>query len=73
MGLFSQAQLSQINAAAEKSKQVFAQPKKSVAKSVNSELNQISQSVQEYFKDSKAILISSEDQLADYVDHIIVA
>lgn len=74
MGLFSQNQLSQINAIAEKSRAV-AEPQKKTAskKSVNAELLRISNDVLKYFKDSPAILISSKAELHDYVDECISA
>ncbi|MCM1226151.1 MAG: DNA polymerase [Clostridium sp.] len=73
MGLFNKMQLEKINAAAKKSQQL-AEPKKSVSrKTMNSELNQISESVKEYFKDSKAELITTEKQLHDYITQMIKA
>lgn len=73
MGLFSKSDLEKINAAAKKSQQL-AEPKKSVsAKSINTELRQISESVKEYFKDSKAELITTPEQLHDYITKMIEA
>lgn len=71
MGLFTKMQMEKINAAAKKSQQL-AEPKRSVSsKSINTELNQISQSVTDYFKDSKAELITTVEQLHDYVTKMI--
>lgn len=71
MGLFTKMQMEKINAAAKKSQQL-AEPKRSVSsKSINTELNQISQSVTDYFKDSKAKLITTVEQLHDYVTKMI--
>lgn len=71
MGLFSAAAIDKINAVAAKSKAALAPPKSVNSKSVNKQLNEISAQVLEYFKDSTAILISSEEELHDYVDAII--
>ena len=72
MGLFNASQLEAINKVAEKSKQTLAPPVESVnSRSINSQLIEISKNVEEYFKDSKAILITSKNDLHDYVTHII--
>ena len=71
MGLFSSAVKDQIDQIAAKS---LEQPKKSDSinsRSMNDDLNQMSKKVIEYFKDSPAILISSKDELHDYVDKCI--
>lgn len=74
MGLFSPAQIEQINKVAAKSKEILAPPQKSTStRSINAELNTISQNVLEYFKDSKAILINSVDELHKYIDLAINA
>lgn len=74
MALFSQAQIDQINQVAAKSKEILAAPSKNTkAKSINHELNEMSQKVVDYFKDSPAILITSEDELAKYIDKCIEA
>ena len=68
MGLFSQAKMDEINAIAEKSKEALKPIK--VSKSVTSSQQEIQQStkaVLEYFKDSPAILITSKEQLHEYV------
>jgi len=68
MGLFSQAKMDEINAIAEKSKEVLKPIK--VSKSVTSSQHEIQEStkaVLEYFKDSPAILITSKEQLHEYV------
>lgn len=68
MGLFSKVQMEQIQAAAKKS----AQPKeptkkKTSAKSINAKVDAISAKVLEHFKDSKAELISTPEQLHEYI------
>ncbi len=67
-GLFSQAQMDQINAIAAKSKTVL-KPVKSSGKisSKQKSIEESSQKVLEYFKDSPAILITSREQLHEYV------
>lgn len=56
---------------AEKSKQV-SEPQKTVkSKSINKELNEISDLVVSYFKDSNAILITDKESLSSYIDAII--
>ena len=72
MGLFSQAKMDEINAIAEKSKEVLKPIKAS--KSVSSSQHEIQESikaVKEYFKDSPAILITSKAQLHEYVQKAI--
>lgn len=71
MGLFTPAQLDKINKSAEKSKQTLEQPVAVKTKSINAELNRISDQVIEYFKDSPAILITSKSQLHEYIDKCI--
>lgn len=72
MVLFSQSQIDAINKVAEKSKSIAAPPaSKSSPKGMNSELNQMAEAVKEYFADSPAILISSKEQLHDYIDKCI--
>ena len=68
MGLFSPAQMEQINAVAAKSKEVLkpVQAQGSVA-SRQHEIEKSSQEVLEYFGDSPAILITSRAQLHEYV------
>lgn len=72
VGLFSQSQLSEITAIAEKSRAV-AEPAKQATKtkSINAELNRISAEVEKYFQDSTSILITSLSQLHDYVTELI--
>lgn len=68
MGLFSPAQIAQVNAIAEKSRTSLEKvPTSKSNKSINSELNRISQEVIEYFKDSKSILITTKEDLHEYV------
>lgn len=68
MGLFSQAQMDQINAVAAKSKEVLkpVQVSKSVA-TTQHEIDKSTQAVLEYFGDSPAILITSVEELHDYI------
>lgn len=71
MKLFSQAQIDEVNRIAEKSKAAFEKPKSGNVNSLNDELHRMSKSVEEYFKDSKAILITTKSQLHDYISNII--
>ena len=74
MGLFSKAKMDEINAIAEKSKEVLKPIK--VSKSVTSsqhEIQEATNKVLEYFKDSPAILITTREQLHDYVLNAIKA
>lgn len=73
MALFSPAQIAEINKVAAKSKESLAPLKPTKAKSINNELNEISKKVIEYFKDSPAVLVTSEAQLTEYVDKCIEA
>lgn len=73
MPLFSKANLAKINQAVNRSKELAAPPPKVSAKSINSELQRISQEVIDYFKDSTAILITSESELSEYIDRCIDA
>ena len=72
MGLFSQDQLDQINAVAQKSKEVLkpVQVSKSVS-ATQQEINKSTRAVLEYFGDSPAILITTVEQLHDYVTKAI--
>lgn len=71
MRLFSQAAIDKINAAAEKSKETLQKPKQINTRSISNDLAEISQKVIEYFKDSPAILISTVEELHDYVTKAI--
>lgn len=72
MKLFNTSQLDQIKKVADKSKEVLNPPKSSTnSRSINSKLLEISKNVVEYFKDSPAILITTQEQLHDYVDKIL--
>ena len=68
MGLFSDAQMDQINAVAKKSKEVLkpVQVSKSITLSQH-EIEESTRAVMEYFGDSPAILITSREQLHEYV------
>lgn len=71
MKLFTASQIDKINQIAAKSK-ASLQPTKNVnVKSISSDLEKMSKKVEEYFKDSEAILISSKEQLHDYVTKCI--
>lgn len=70
MGLFSKADMAAINKVAEQTRDASEQVSAATKKSVNSELNAISQAVIEYFKDSQAILISSESAFHDYITDV---
>lgn len=72
MGLFSPEQEAQINAVAAKSKEVLKPIQ--VSKSITStqyEIEESTRKVLEYFKDSPAILITSVEQLHDYITEAI--
>lgn len=73
MKLFKQADVDKINAVAAKSKEVIAPPKATKAKTMTNDLQEMSQRVIDYFKDSESILIESKDQLHDYIDKCIEA
>ena len=72
MGLFSAAAIDKINKAAAKSKESLPPPStKRNSRGINDELNRISTDVLDYFKDSKAICITSESELHDYITKAI--
>lgn len=71
MGLFSETQINEINAIAKRSKAELPKMPEKKSKSINSELNAISETVKEYFKDSKAICITTEEDLHDYISKLI--
>lgn len=71
LGLFSAAQIDQINKVAAKSKELTTAHKSTTKKNMNAELNEMSQSVIDYFKDSPAILITSKEDLHEYVTKAI--
>ena len=73
MKLFKQADVDKINAVAAKSKEVITPPKATKAKTMTNDLQEMSQRVIDYFKDSESILIESKDQLHDYIDKCIEA
>lgn len=72
MGLFSAAQVASINAVAARSAEV-AKPAPVKTKTISNELNRISAQVLQYFRDSPAELITTVDELDDYVDACIEA
>lgn len=71
MGLFNLSQIEKINKVAEKSKVALQPPKPTKAKTINHDLNEISKTVLEYFKDSEAICITTKEDLHSYVDALI--
>lgn len=73
MGLFTKDEMSKIQEAAKKSAsslQTLEKPKRA-KKGGKADLDAISQQVEEYFKDSSAILIDSVEKLHDYIDKCI--
>lgn len=73
MGLFNKSQIDKINNVAKKSKIVNQSVSNTKISSVNDELIRSSKAVEEYFKDSPAILITSKPQLHEYVTAAISA
>ena len=72
--LFTPSQRAAIDSVAKKSNQDLVPSKStSATRSMNSDLSKISKEVEEYFKDSNAILITDTFQLHEYVDDIIEA
>lgn len=71
MGLFSASVKAQIDQVAAKSTEQLKQADGINSRSMNDELNNMSKQVIEYFKDSRAILITTKDQLHEYVDKCI--
>lgn len=73
MGLWNTAQLDAINKVAAQSKELIAPTKSAKSKSINDDLIEISKKVEEYFKDSQAILIHDREELHEYVTEAIAA
>lgn len=73
MGLFSLAQIDQINEVAAKSKEALAPVKPVKSRSIVDDVTKMSEKVLEYFKDSEAILIETPEALHQYVDDVIAA
>ena len=73
MGLWNTAQLDAINKVAAQSKELIAPTKSAKSKSINDDLIEISKRVEEYFKDSQAILIHDREELHEYVTEAIAA
>lgn len=73
MSLFSESQRAQIDQVAKKSLQSLNAPqsRKKSNTSITFELNEISQLVQDYFKGSPAVLITTPEDLHAYVDKLI--
>lgn len=75
MGLFTKDEMLKINQAAKKSNaslETPKQPKKS-RKGAKAEIDEMSKKVEEYFKDSEAVLITTVEELHDYVTKCIEA
>ena len=70
MKLFSKEDQKRIDAVVQRSKSVKRTPKKS-SSSMSNQLAAMAQSVLDYFKDSKAELCESKQQLHEYIDKII--
>lgn len=75
MGLFTREQLDKINQTAQKSKELaeFKPNTSTKVRGVNNEIQEMSQKVIDYFSDSPAILIETQDQLHDYITSAIEA
>lgn len=70
--LFSKSQISQIQQVADKSRELIdPKPKQVNVASISNDIDVMSADVIAYFKDSPAILITSVEQLHDYIDKII--
>lgn len=69
MALFSEKQLTEINKVAVKCKE--PKPVSKSSKNIQDNINSMMDSVLEYFKDSNSLLITTEDQLVEYVDKCI--
>ncbi len=70
MPLFSAKQMEQINKVAVKSEEPL-KTKKATGRNVTAQIEEMSAAVLEYFKDSNSILITTEQELHDYVDKCI--
>ena len=73
MKLFSASDQAKIIRSAQKSKQVLQPPKVVNTNSMSAELKRISESVIEYFRGSSAVLITSKEQLHDYITALLEA
>ena len=71
--LFSKSQMSQIQQVADKCKELSNAPKQKQVNvaSVSNDIEAMSSAVIKYFKDSEAILITSVNQLHEYIDKVI--
>lgn len=72
MALFDSASMAAIDAVAAKSKQKLA-TKPAISNSTVDKIASMEETVREYFKDSEAILITSKEQLHEYIDGCIDA
>lgn len=68
MKLFSSSDIAKINSVAEKSRAVLPPAESTKVKSINDDLNKMSDQVIQYFQDSTAILITDVQSLHDYID-----
>lgn len=73
MGLFNVGQMDLIDAAAAKSKAPRPTAPKIKTKDIQNNLKSTYAEVEEYFKDANSILITSKEQLHEYVDNVIAA
>lgn len=71
MALFSPMLVEQINSVAAKSKEQLKPVEAVNTRSMNDDLNRMSKQVLDYFRDSPAILITTKQELHDYVDKCI--
>lgn len=72
MALFDSASMAAIDAVAAKSKQRIA-TKPAISNSMVDKISSMEDTVREYFKDSESILITSKEQLHEYIDSCIDA
>lgn len=73
MGLFSKAQIAKINEIANKTIEPAKTSKSAVSKSIATDVAKMSETVIQYFQDSKAILIDSVGMLHEYVSQLLAA
>ena len=70
MSLFSAKQMEQINKVAVKSEEPLKN-KKATGRNVTAQIEEMSAAVLEYFKDSNSILITTQEDLHNYIDRCI--
>lgn len=71
MGLFSSADIAKVNELAKKSESLTELPKSSKIRGLSAEVARASDNVIKYFADSPAILITSEEELHEYITKAI--